>query len=78
MAPTRRTGGTGSKRSIIPRWNAIRRFCAAFLDGACGQDDDLRREVVSLLAAAAASQGILGHLQSRRCLAKPGRSRPTG
>src|SRR5580698_337166 len=32
---------------------------AAFLDGACGQDADLRREVASLLAAAATGQGLL-------------------
>jgi tetratricopeptide (TPR) repeat protein len=34
---------------------------AAFLDGACGRDADLRREVDSLLAAAAASRGMLDH-----------------
>jgi serine/threonine protein kinase/tetratricopeptide (TPR) repeat protein len=34
---------------------------AAFLDGACGQDDDLRREVESLLAVAATGQGLLDH-----------------
>ena len=32
---------------------------AVFLDGACGQDADLRREVESLLAGAATGQGIL-------------------
>ncbi len=33
----------------------------AFLDGACGQDADLRREVASLLAGAGTGQGILDH-----------------
>ncbi len=32
---------------------------AAFLDGACGQDTELRREVESLLAEAATGQGLL-------------------
>jgi tetratricopeptide (TPR) repeat protein/predicted Ser/Thr protein kinase len=32
---------------------------AAFLDGACGQDDDLRREVESLLAEAGTGRGLL-------------------
>src|ERR1700733_5609127 len=31
----------------------------AFLDSACGQDNDLRREVESLLAEAATGQGLL-------------------
>jgi eukaryotic-like serine/threonine-protein kinase len=34
---------------------------AAFLDGACGQDGDLRREVESLLAVAPTGQGLLDH-----------------
>ena len=34
---------------------------AAFLDGACGQDADLRREVESLLAEAGTGQGLLDH-----------------
>jgi Tol biopolymer transport system component/predicted Ser/Thr protein kinase len=34
---------------------------AAFLDGACGQDADLRREVESLLAGAATGQGLPDH-----------------
>ncbi len=33
----------------------------AFLDGACGQDADLRHEVESLLAGAGTGQGILDH-----------------
>src|ERR1700689_2611336 len=34
---------------------------AAFLDGACGQNSDLRREVESLLAASPTGQGLLDH-----------------
>jgi len=33
----------------------------AFLDGACGHDADLRREVESLLAEAPTGQGLLDH-----------------
>ena len=32
---------------------------APFLQGACGQDEDLRREVESLLAASPTGQGLL-------------------
>src|SRR5580700_2034484 len=34
---------------------------AAFLDGACGEDAGLRREVESLLAASPTGQGLLDH-----------------
>jgi eukaryotic-like serine/threonine-protein kinase len=43
---------------------------AAFLDGACGQDADLRREIESLLAEAATGQGLL----DRPVAALPGES----
>src|SRR5580704_6987172 len=33
---------------------------AAFLDGACGNDGELRREVASLLTEAPTGQGLLG------------------
>jgi serine/threonine-protein kinase len=42
------------------RWQQIEaRYHAAFLTAACGADDDLRREVESLLSQADSSQGLL-------------------
>jgi hypothetical protein len=59
MAPDRWQRIEALFHSALERDPGLR---TAFLDGACGQDADLRREVESLLAGAGTGQGILDHL----------------